>query len=126
MKKLFITTIMILSAAFDSLADEGRGSCVVNGTDNDYVEVTAYSNGGGKGNFVIANSASKPLMSVYVVITAEVRRGSTNIYESKTLYRGNFTEKVEPYQSRNVDFTYSSDYKIIRNISVEISNPTCK
>ncbi len=116
---------MILGAAFSSFADEGRGSCMVNGTNNDYVEVTAYSDGGGKGNFVIANSASKPLMSIYVVITAEVR-GMTNTYESKTLYRGNFTDKIEPYQSRNVDFTYPSNYKVIRNISVVISNPTCK
>lgn len=126
MKKSFLTALLFLGIAYYSSADEGRGSCIVNGTANDYIEVTAYSDGGGKGNFVIANSASKPLMSVYVVITAEVKRGATNIYESKTIYRGNFSEKVEPYQSRNVDFTYSSDYKVIRNISVEVSNPTCK
>ena len=125
MKRLFVATIMVLGVAFSSFADEGRGSCVVNGTDNDYVEVTAYSDGGGKGNFVIANSASKPLMSVYVVITAEVK-SMTNTYESKTLYCGNFTGKVEPYQSKNVDFTYPINYKVIRNISVKISNPTCK
>lgn len=116
---------MIFGTAFCLFADEGRGSCVVNGTDNDYVEVTAYSDGGGKGNFVIANSSSKPLMSVYVVITADVK-GMTNAYESKTLYRGNFTEKVEPYQSRNVVFAYPSNYRVIRNISVKVSNPTCK
>lgn len=126
MKMFLLTIILFLCATFYSFADEGRGSCIVNGTDNDYVEVTAYSNGGGTGNFVIANSSSKPLMSVYVVITAEVRKGTTNIYESKTLYRGNFTEKVESYQSRNVEFTYSNDYKVIRNISVQVSNPTCR
>lgn len=124
MKKFFISAVIILGATFSAFADEGRGSCVVNGTSNDYVEVTAYSNGGGEGNFVIANSASKPLMSVYIVITAEVFHGGT--YNSQTLYRGNFTEKVEPYQSRSVNFTYPSGYKTIRNISVEVSNPTCK
>ena len=124
MKKFFISAVMFLGAIFSVFADEGRGSCAVNGTSNDYVEVTAYSNGGGKGNFVIANSASKPLMSVYIVITAEVKQGFA--YESKTLYRGNFTEKVEPYQSRSVDFTYPSNYMALRNISVEVGNPTCK
>lgn len=126
MKKVFFATILYFGLISSAFADEGRGSCIVSGTDNDYVEVTAYSNGGGTGNFVIANSSSKPLMSVYVVITAEVRKGISNIYESKTLYRGNFTEKVEPYQSRTENFTYSEDYKVIRNISVEVSNPTCK
>ncbi len=120
MKKLLIAVVIFLCATFSAFADEGRGSCVINGTANDYVEVTAYSDGGGKGNFVIANSASKPLMSVYIVITAETSNGAT-----VTLYRGNFTEKVEPYQSRNVDFTYPN-YSGIHNIKVEVSNPTCK
>ena len=124
MKGFFLTTILYFTTTILLFADEGRGSCIVNGTSNDYVEVTAYSDGGGKGNYVIANSSSKPLMSVYVVITAEVKRGA--IYELKTLYRGNYTDKVESYQSRNVDFTYPSDYKVVRNISVEVSNPTCK
>lgn len=126
MKKVFLAIILCVSAIFSTFADEGRGSCIVSGTDNDYVEVTAYSNGGGTGNFVIANSSSKPLMSVYIIITAEVKKGYSDMYESKTLYRGNFTDKVEPYQSRTENFTYSKDYKVIRNISVEVSNPTCK
>lgn len=126
MKNIFWMTFLLLGVTFGAYADEGRGSCIISGTNSDYVEVTAYSNGGGIGNFVIANSASKPLMSVYVVITAEVKRGTTNIYETKTLYSGNFNEKVEPYQSRNVEFSYSKDYKVIRNISVDVSNPACK
>lgn len=123
MKKFFISVILFLGMAFNAFADEGRGSCLVNGSINDYVEVTAYSEGGGTGNFVIANSAAKPLMSVYIVITAEVSNGGN--YVLKTLYSKNFTEKVESYQSRNVEFTYPN-WRNIRNIKVEVSNPTCK
>lgn len=124
MKNIFCTALLLFGIAFGAYADEGRGSCIISGTDNDYVEVTAYSDGKGSGNFVIANSSSKPLMSVYVTITAEVAK--TNVYETKILYQGNYTGKVESYSSKNVDFTYSGSYNKIRNISVTVNNPTCK
>lgn len=126
MKKWVLTIFLSAGIAFTSLADEGRGSCVVNGTADDYVEVTAYSEGKGSGSFVIANSASKPLMSLYIVITAEVTKVGSNTYEPKTLYRGNYIGKVDSYSSQKVDFTYSGTYSNIRNIAVSVDNPTCK
>lgn len=123
MRKFLLITLLFFYIPCWLLAEEGHGSCVILGTQNDYVEVTAFSEGSGKGNFVIANSSSKPLMSVYITIKAEVKNGA--VYELKTLYSGNYTEKVEPYQSKNVDFTYPNNYKTLKNISVEIRNPTC-
>lgn len=125
MKKILLCSLLFQSILLSAFSEEGRGSCKINGTTNDYIEVTAYTNGDGKGNYVIANSASKPMMSVYIVIMAEVKKGTLNVYESKTLFRGNYLGKVEPYQSQNVDFTFPKEYKVIRNISVAVSNPTC-
>ena len=126
MKRFLSLLLICFCASIKLFADEGRGSCIINGTENDYVEVTVFSAGGGSGNYVIANSSSKPLMSVYIDITADVKKPGTNTYETKTLYSGNYTEKIEPYQSKSVDFTYPNSYKDIRNIVARVSNPTCR
>lgn len=127
MKRIFLTVALLLSFAFASFADEGRGSCIVTGTDSDYIEVTAYCDGKGCGNFVIANSATKPLMSLYIVITAEVSTTiSGETFQTVTLYSGNYTGKIESYASTTVEFTHPKSYQRIRNIQVTVSNPTCK
>lgn len=87
------------------------------------MEVTAYSDGKQKGNFVIANSASKPLLTLFITITAEVSNNNSS-YETKTIYEKNYNGRIEPNQSAFVDFTYNWNY--IRNIQVRVSNPVCK
>lgn len=125
MKKFLLFLILFVGIVFAAYADEGRGSCIVKGTQNDYVEVTAYSDGKGQGNFVISNSSSKPLVSVYIRVTADVEHKTVQgRYENIILFSGNYTEGVEPYQSKNVLFSFPAG-RGIRNISVEVNNPTC-
>lgn len=122
MKKILLVFFFVIGTAFRGFADEGHGGCVISGT-NEYVEVTAYSDGKQKGNFVIANSASKPLLTLFITITAEVSNNNSS-YETKTIYEKNYNGRIEPNQSAFVDFTYNWNY--IRNIQVRVSNPVCK
>lgn len=122
MKKFFVIIAILFASTAIVLAEEGEGSCKINGTANDYVNVTAYTDGDGKGNFVIANSSSKPLMSLKIEIIATDING-----KEVTIYNKNYNaKKVEPYQSHNVEFTYPKLYNSkVKNITVKISNATC-
>lgn len=130
MKKFVITAIAIFGLIFNLFADSGRGHCKIQGT-NDYVEVTAYASKDGTGSFVISNGSSRPLVSAYIVITAEcgyMYKDGEVFWNTQTIYSGNYTDGVNAYQSKSIDFNFNGQrsHYGLRNISVSVSNPSCQ
>lgn len=132
-KKLFLAISLAIFSLGISYAEEGTGSCLVRGTANDYVEATAYLNvvdGYVKGNAVISNSASKPLMSYKLTVTADVMI-SKNYYTGEehwqniTFFSSNCHQECEAYKSTSIDLKSAQGLKV-KDVRVSISNATCE
>lgn len=130
MKKILFFLVTIIGLAFNSNAQEG--SCIIPGT-NDYIQVVfdnapSENRNGSSTHFVISNSSVKPMVSAQVVITAEIRTcfgvPECNIYKSVTLYSGTVRDVVA-FGNKPVNFDLLK-YVAIKNISVKVSNPSCK
>ncbi len=137
MKKILMLIAMVAMFGMNAFAEQGYGSCVIRGTANDYVEVTAnlYSVSNGReisGTFTIVNASSKPLMSAYITITAEVNTGTDPngnlIWKRQTLYQGNWhptKTNLQPNDRETIELYRVMGYDT-RGVQVSVSNPTCQ
>lgn len=137
--KKFLIIILFLGGffSFSLYAEEGRGSCIIAGTANDYVEVTAYISPDGAGNLtgnlVVVNSSSKPLMSVYIKVIADIASkvgeyvNAHSVRNGATIYECNYipNNAIAAYSSASIPVSISG-YEVISNIQVVVNNPTCK
>lgn len=125
-RKLILTLILILSGTIITRAEQGSGSCKINGT-YDYVEATAYinaSNGNVSGNVTVSNASEKPLMSFTLTVIADIE-DLYGRWNNKTLFSGTVHKKCEKYSSTEIQLDSCKGYGV-RNITVTISNPQCE
>lgn len=123
-RKILFAIVVAVFSSMATFAEEGSGSCKVQGTDNDYVEATAYLHNVGnkiEGSVTISNSSSKPLMSYRLEVTAEVLWHG---WKQTTLLSSTMHKKCEPYMSTEIPLT-SVNGTEVRNVQVKISNATC-
>ena len=135
MKKFLFMLVMMCCTLF-AMAEEKTTSCKVGNSDTEYVSATAYVVSGGVGKcnsyITIANSSNKPLVSLYITVTAEKATQVDNgkyTWEEVTLYSGNkyFSPAVNPNMTTRLDAkSFNSARSLVRNINISIGNPSCK
>lgn len=120
----------MLCVSLITYAEEATTSCMIGGSNTDYVSATAYTTKS-SGYVTIANSANKPLVSLYITVEAE----ACTYYNGElqwhpiTLLRKNvyFSPAVSPNQTTRVECDKVESYNgMLRNITVSIGNPSCK
>ena len=129
MKKALI--ILAIMACLINGINAEEGYCKVPGT-NDYVQVTlntvptSNKNGDITDKFVVINSSSRPLVSARVIITAEITTtyGQGDFWNNVTLY-DDHVYNIGQFSSKPVEFSLKQYIKI-RNINVQVENPSCK
>ncbi|MDE5567080.1 MAG: hypothetical protein K2J12_01425 [Muribaculaceae bacterium] len=128
MKKFLF--LLMLCVSFITYAEEATTSCMVGGSSTDYVSATAYTTKG-SGYVTIANSANKPLVSLYITVNAEACTYSNGelLWHPVTLLQKNvyFSPAISPNQTTRVECNKVQSYDgKLRNITVSIGNPSCK
>lgn len=120
--------------AFMAQAEEATTSCMVGNSNTEYVQATAYttkSGNMGSATITIANGSNKPLVSLYVTVTAETctQYSDGQKWSPVTLYDGNifFNPAIAPNSTTQVKCnSVSSLYGNLRNINIRIGNPSCR
>lgn len=133
MKKILFLMMMFITLSLN--AEEATSSCMVGNSNTEYVQATAYTtkDGTSKGSasVTIANGSNKPLLSLYITVTAEKCTAFSNRLEwtPVTLYKGNkfFDPAVAPNSTTKIQCNSVSSYGgELRNIDIKIGNPSCR
>ena len=138
--------MIAMMSAIASNAEEGFGTCKIQGTD-DYVEGTAYLSLSGStlsGNLVISNASRRPLQSasISVSVTYKWKEAHQSPYDggkvvnnydnTVSVYSSRWTGNIAGYQSGQIQLSKAirlpqGAYDVaISDISVTINNPYCK
>lgn len=131
MKKLFaILFVTIMNVA--AFAEDGYGTCRVPGSD-EYIEVSvSVSNG----KMIICNASSRPVVSVFVSISATEycskdingKEWTSPVKYKATLFN-NRVWTLAPYERKevNIKVPETHPYHIgWKDVNVTVNNPNCK